>query len=376
MPAKLKDYLDEKAVRFLANEIASVHPLDTRRFVREATRGFEALELTERAAQVADALAKFLPRDVPEALDVVVRALGADEERAAAFDVSVFRFFAYPIFIAKYGLDHFEPSMRAQYELTKRFTSEGCIRAFIERYPERTYARLEEWATDPNAHVRRLVSEGTRPRLPWARRLVAYQKDPRPVIALLDRLKDDESLYVRRSVANNVNDIAKDHPSVAIEVCRRWMKGASAERRWIVRHALRTLVKRGDRAALEVLGFGDKPPSVWIEGAKLSAKRVAIGDSVVFELVLVNGGKKTERILVDYAVHFVKADGRARPKVFKLTTVELAPNERVALRRRVSFKTLSTRKPRPGRHRIELLLNGAAVPVGGVEVVARTQRTS
>lgn len=372
MPTKLKDYLDAKTVRGVAAELAHVYPeLDARRFVRDATRGFDELELTERAEAIADAFAKHLPSDPPRALEILVATL----EREST-ELTVFRFFAYATFISKYALEHFEPAMAAQYELTKRFTSEFCIRPFIERYPRETYARLERWAADPSEHVRRLVSEGTRPRLPWAPRLRAYQKDPRPVIALLERLKDDPSLYVRRSVANNVNDIAKDHPAIAIELCGRWMKGASQERKWIVRHALRTLVKRGDRAALEVLGFGKKPDGVRIERPKLSSARVSIGDALRFEFTLVNRGKKTERLLVDYAVHFVKANGDARPKVFKLTSVDLAPGGRIELGRKVSFKPMTTRKPQPGRHRIDVLVNGAALPIGAFEVVARRGRAS
>lgn len=372
MTTKLKDHLDAKTVRGLASEIAAVYPeFDAPRFVRDATRRFDELELTERGEAIADALAKHLPRDRPRALEILVATL----EREST-ELSVFRFFAYATFISKYALDHFEPAMKAQYELTKRFTSEFCIRAFIERYPRETYARLERWVSDPSEHVRRLVSEGTRPRLPWAPRLREYQRDPGPVIALLERLKDDPSLYVRRSVANNLNDIAKDHPAIAIDVCRRWMKGASEERKWIVRHALRTLVKRGDRAALAVLGFGKKPNGVRIERPKLSSARVNIGDALRFEFTLVNRGKKTERVLVDYAVHFVKANGEARPKVFKLTSVDLAPGARVELGRKVSFKPMSTRKPRPGPHRIDVLVNGAAVPLGAFEVVARRGRAS
>src|SRR5262249_34126743 len=153
----------------------------------------------------------------------------------------------------------FEPAMRAQYELTKRFSAESSIRAFLMQYPEATYARLLEWARDGSVHVRRLVSEGTRPRLPWAPRLRAFQDDPRPVIALLELLKDDPERYVQRSVANNLNDIGKDHPELAVEVCRRWSARTSPGRAWIVRHALRSLVKKGHRGALEAVGAGSRP---------------------------------------------------------------------------------------------------------------------
>jgi 3-methyladenine DNA glycosylase AlkC len=151
--------------------------------------------------------------------------------------------------------------MRAQYELTKRFTAEFSIRAFLEADPVATLERLEEWATDPNVHVRRLVSEGTRPRLPWAPRLPRFVEDPQPVLRLLEMLKDDPELYVRRSVANNLNDIAKDHPDLVVEVCARWSLQASPERRWLIRHGLRTLVKQGHEGALAVLGYGRGSPA-------------------------------------------------------------------------------------------------------------------
>ena len=136
--------------------------------------------------------------------------------------MDVFIYLPHVFFVAKFGVGHFEASMRAQYELTQRFTAEYSIRGFLERYPERTLARLREWAGDANAHVRRLVSEGTRPRLPWAPRLRAFQDDPQPVLELLELLKDDPELYVRRSVANNLNDIGKDNPTALIDTCRHW----------------------------------------------------------------------------------------------------------------------------------------------------------
>ena len=163
-------------------------------------------------------------------------------------------------FVAEYGLDHFEPSMQAHYQLTQRFTAEFSIRPFLIKHTEATLARLRQWARDPNEHVRRLVSEGTRPRLPWASRLPAFQADPAPVLALLELLKDDPALYVRRSVANNLNDIGKDHPRVLMQTAQRWMRDATPERAWVVRHALRWAVKQGDPAALKVLGFGKKSP--------------------------------------------------------------------------------------------------------------------
>ncbi len=165
-----------------------------------------------------------------------------------------FRYMPFVFYVGQHGLGAFEESMLAQYELTKRFTAEFSIRPFLIHHEAATLARLRQWTVDPDPNVRRLVSEGTRPRLPWAPRLPAFIADPAPVLELLELLRDDPSEYVRRSVANNLNDISKDHPDVVVEVARRWWADGDEPRRRLVRHALRTLVKRGDPAALEVLG--------------------------------------------------------------------------------------------------------------------------
>jgi 3-methyladenine DNA glycosylase AlkC len=257
--------------------------------------------------------------------------------------------------------------MRAQYELTRRFSAESSIRAFLLRYPEETHARLRAWAGDDNVHVRRLVSEGTRPRLPWAPRLRAFQEDPRPVIALLELLKDDPERYVQRSVANSLNDIGKDHPDLAVEVCRRWSAGASPARAWIVRHALRALVKKGHRGALEMLGVG-RWPAVRISGVRLVPRSIKLGGTLRFSFAIVSTGTAVQELLIDYIVHFVKANGATRPKVFKLRTLALSPGERVELGSTVSFKDLTTRRHYPGRHRIDLLINGIPHPLAEFDV--------
>jgi hypothetical protein len=196
--------------------------------------------------------------------------------------------------------------------------------------------------------------------------LRAYQKDPAPVLKLLEELKDDPELYVRRSVANNLNDIGKDHPALLVDVARRWWRGASEERRWIVRHALRSLVKRGNASALKLLGFGGKP-GVRIARVRLP-KRARIGETLRFEVEIASTSKTPQDLMIDYAVHFVKANGKASPKVFKLRKLRLAAGERVGLQGRVSLKVHTTRTPRPGRHALELIANGARLPLGAFTV--------
>ncbi len=235
--------------------------------------------------------------------------------------MAAFLYMPHLFFVAQHGLDHFEESMRAQHALTQLFTAEYSIRAYLDRHPERTLALLREWTRDPSEHVRRLVSEGTRPRLPWAPRLRAFQKDPRPVIELLELLKDDPSLYVRRSVANNLNDIGKDHPKLLVATAKRWLRGATPERRWIVNHALRSAVKRADAGALGALGYGGKA-DVAVRKAIIAPARARIGGSVSISFVLINKLPRRQRVMADLVVHFVKARGTGA-KTFKLKAVDL-----------------------------------------------------
>lgn len=371
MPASLKDILGPSAVAALARALRRAHPaLDEAAFERAGTRGLAALELTPRARHLAEVMHAHLPQPFPKAARAIRRSLGPELASTEDLGLSPLFYLPHVFYVAKYGLEHFEAAMEAQYELTQRFTAEFSIRAYLERHPEATYRRLEAWASDPNVHVRRLVSEGTRPRLPWAPRLRAFQADPRPVLALLERLKDDPERYVQRSVANNLNDIGKDHPELLVEVCREWSREAPESRRWIVRHALRSLVKAAHPGALALLGVGARP-RVRVEELRLTPQVARLGDTLRFTLALRSTSREPQSLMVDYAVHFVKANGGRRPKVFKLRRVELGPRASVTLAGKVSLEDLSTRKHYPGSHELELVVNGVSMPLGGFEVRAR-----
>jgi 3-methyladenine DNA glycosylase AlkC len=336
-------------------------------FVADALDGYEALELTPRAWHIARVLGRYLPSDYDRAIEILVASLGDKVPEAELTGMDVFVYLPHVFYVAEFGADHFESSMRAQYELTQRFTAEFSIRVFLRRYPEPTLARLREWALDPSGHVRRLVSEGTRPRLPWAPRLRAFQEDPRPVLQLLELLKDDPELYVRRSVANNLNDIGKDNPTALIETCRRWTENSNAERRWLIRHALRSAVKRADPEALEILGFGTAAVSV--RDVRVTPEVVSIGDSATITVELANDSSAPQRLLVDLRVHFVKANGTTSPKVFKLKELELEPGTATRVVKTISLAQHTTRTHYPGRHHVEVLVNGAAHDAGAFEVV-------
>jgi 3-methyladenine DNA glycosylase AlkC len=358
MAEPLKNYFGPEVPARIADMIQNVDSAFPREaFLVDVLDGYQALELTPRARHIALVLGRHLPQDYERAVEILIASLGPKLEVAELTGMDVFIYLPHVFFVAEFGAEHFETSMRAQYELTQRFSAEYSIRVFLARFPELTLARLQEWAHDQNVHVRRLVSEGTRPRLPWAPRLRAFQADPRPVLELLDQLKDDPELYVRRSVANNLNDIGKDNPAALIETCRRWMRDASAERRWLIRHALRSAVKRGEPAALEILGFGEATAAS-VREIRVVPAVVPIGESVTFSVDMTNEGSSTERLLVDLRVHFVKANGRPSPKVFKLKELDLAPHASAELTKTISLAQHTTRTHYPGPHRIEVVVNG------------------
>jgi 3-methyladenine DNA glycosylase AlkC len=352
----------------IAAMVEAVHPaFASAEFVADCLDGYDALDLMPRARRISQVLARFLPADAAASIRILMASLGPRAEPMKGMEP--FIYLPHVFFVAEQGIDLLDLSLEAQYELTQRFTAEFSIRAFIDRYPEEVLARLGQWASDPSAHVRRLVSEGTRPRLPWAPRLARFQADPRPVIELLELLKDDPEEYVRRSVANNLNDIAKDHPEIVVEVCRRWLTGASEVRRRLVRHALRTLIKEGHTEALALLGFGQDSPVV-VEHFEVVPSRVLIGAKVQLQALLRNGADGSQPVLVDFRMHFVKADGATRPKVFKGASFSLAPGATKPVKKTVSLAQHTTRKHYPGRHRVEILLNG--VVRGSVSFVVRS----
>jgi 3-methyladenine DNA glycosylase AlkC len=218
-------------------------------------------------------------------------------------------------------------------------------------------AQMLEWAGSDNEHQRRLASEGSRPRLPWGVALAPFKKDPSPILPILERLKNDPSEYVRRSVANNLNDIAKDNPQVVIDVLRRWQTDADENTQWIIERALRTLVKAGHNEALSLLGYGEQA-QVKLNSLTLSADTVAMGDSLSFSAEIESQSDQPQNLVIDYVVYYKKSSGKLAAKVFKLTKKELLPGEIVSLRRKVSFQP-TTRVYYAGEHAIALKINGA-----------------
>ncbi len=261
----------------------------------------------------------------------------------------------FPDIVEQFGLDHWDLSMRALETFTPLCSSEFAIRPFIRRDPARAMRQLRAWSQHPDEHVRRLSSEGCRPRLPWAMALPEFQRDPAPVLPILERLRTDPSEYVRRSVANNLNDIAKDHPAVVLGIARRWLK-EKPETHKLVKHGCRTLLKRGDAEALALFGFADDPALV-VRRLVLEHPRPAIGGALVFAFDVHNGAGDEEPVRIEYAIDYRKARGHHHRKVFKISERPLAARETIT--RRHALRDLTTRTHHPGEHRLHIVLNGA-----------------
>src|SRR5262245_23725833 len=354
---QLREVFNPAVVDQLAHEIARTWPaFDHVGFSTTINSQLEPLSFGARNTLIRDTLWAYLPKQFPQAVQILLDSLGPEIPHCEVTGFDGFIVMSQNDFVAKYGLEHFDISMQALYEMTKRFTAEGAIRAFIQRYPDRTLVRLQQWAEDPNCHVRRLVSEGTRPRLPLAPRLPEFVRDPRPVLALLELLKADPELMVRRSVANNVNDIAKDHPDLVVETLARWKQAADPGTQWIIGHAARTLLKQGHAGALALLGYA--ATSISVASFQLKGTKVHTGEDLVFAIDIQSTADEPQSLMIDYVVHHMKANGKLAPKVFKLAKKRLHRHETLSLSKRHAFRPLSTRVYYPGRHALELQING------------------
>lgn len=349
MAQRLKDlYLTRESVGKLAAAIRIVSQnFEADRFLRDVFNPeWKNLELLGRMHHISRCLGKHLRLPYDQALRVLEKAAPSVQ----GWEVMVF-----PDFVEMFGQDDPDRSIPALGFFTRFGSAEFAIRPFLICHPARAMAAMHRWALDPEPKVRRLASEGSRPKLPWAIALPAFKVDPTPVLEILEKLKDDPSEDVRRSVANNLNDISKDHPGVLLDVCRRWM-GNSPRTDALLKHACRGLLKKGNREALRRFGFVLRG-SAKVEGLLLAKKRVSIGGRLAFGFTLVVGGKERRKIRLEYAIDYAKNSGKTSRKVFHLSEKRHTPG-RVPIRREHAFKNLTTRRHYPGQHRITIIVNG------------------
>lgn len=337
--------------------------VDADRFAETAIAGLDRLEFKQRSEHIVDALETCLPDDFRSACAILTGALHPEDDvdlsDQTIDELGIRGWAIIPMaeYVARRGLDDFDHSLNVLKEMTKRSSSEFAVRPFLKADPERAMRHVAAWSRDGNYHVRRLASEGIRPRLPWGMRLHGFVDDPSPLLPVLKTLRDDRHEYVRRSVANNLNDIAKDHPDLVAGVARDWLAGnPGRDRERLVRHACRTLIKAGHGPALEALGYG--PPQVALRALDLDRDTVGFGDALQISAELVSTGTAAQELIVDYVIHHRKANGQTSPKVFKWTSFRLAAGETRRLARKHAFRPITTRVYHGGEHRIEIQANG------------------
>ncbi|NQZ55954.1 MAG: DNA alkylation repair protein [Lentisphaeraceae bacterium] len=354
----LKEGLGADAIGRIANGLSKkITEFPANAFIDDCLHGLNKLELKARVHHIIEVLHKYLPDDFTKAADILI-SLKKHWDYGDKND-SYAIFAAWPIidYIGVHGLAHPDKSLQAMHSLTSLFSAEFAIRPFIRDHFDITYLYLKKWCLDQDEHVRRLVSEGIRPRLPWGMRLNQFCQEPAPILPLLEKLKDDKSEYVRRSVANNLNDISKDHPQLVIATCSSWYKKANKNRQWIIRHATRTLVKAGHPQVFGLLGYTDSP-LLKINNFSLDKAEIKLNDCIQINAFIQSTADSEQNFVVDYAIHHVKNNGKLTAKVFKLKNIKLAGGEAADVSKKHAMKYISTRKYYPGTHFIELLING------------------
>ncbi len=367
----LKDHLfNKKSVTYFADLFyMRDHSFPKEKFVKKILKDFPDLELKERIVRIRQELEKVLSSDYQEALATILQALPPELDPTKTDD-DFGEFILAPLgnFIAINGCipEHLTLSLNALRECTKRFSVEHDIRYFINAFPKETFDFLQKGAQSKNYHVRRLSSEGLRPTLPWSMNIDLDYKIP---IEILDQLFSDRTRYVTRSVANHMNDISKIDPNLVIAKLSQWQQSGtqdSKEMEFIMNHSLRTLIKKGNKDALELLGYPPQPKIV-IKNFDLKSQIVMIGENLEFSCDIVS--LVSQKLMIDYAVHHKLASGKTNPKVFKTKKGSFEKGEIITIHKKQPFRIMTTKKLYPGIHRMELQINGVRYSLGSFNLV-------
>ena len=366
MSTLLKERLADDAIAQIACVFSKIKPnFASQDFIHQAQSGIHKLELKARVYYLIDVLAQYLPSDFAQTALLLQQV---PQHWLAHNTQDNYSFAAWPIidYVAVYGLNHPDLALQTLKILTPLFTAEFAIRPFLQHHFDLTYGYLQAWARDDNYHVRRLASEGCRPRLPWGQRVPYLMSNHQEIITILEQLKDDNSDYVRRSVANNLNDISKDYPEKVIGVAQRWLANEpTVHRQWIIKHATRGLVKSGHADALALLGFSQK---LNIKNLDFSLNKTQISMNETVQLSLSFCLPKAQNLVIDYALHLPRANGKKSIKVFKWKTGLLAAGEH-HLTQNYTFKVITTRRYYEGEHYFEMLVNGQSFGLQAIELV-------
>jgi 3-methyladenine DNA glycosylase AlkC len=352
----LKDIYSKEFYSQFSEMLRELVPaFDKNRFIKQIfDKSWQNKELKERMKHTSFVLNSMFPTDFGETTKLIERIIKTLQKNKITETTIEFMFL--PDYIETYGISHFETSVKS-IELVTQFTScEFAVRPFIIKYSERMIAQMIEWSLHENHHVRRLASEGSRPRLPWAMALPELKRNPNPILPLLENLKNDPSEYVRRSVANNLNDIAKDNPEIVINIAKQW-KGKSKETDAIIKHGCRTLLKQGNLEILKHFRLNNNP-KIEVSNFKIKTRKILVGESLEFSFILQNNDKQTQFVRLEYGIHYLRQNGQLSKKVFKISERQLQPNEKIEIQRKQSFKIITTRKFYAGQQKLSLIING------------------
>jgi 3-methyladenine DNA glycosylase AlkC len=321
---------------------------DALHFVKEVTIELPALSLNGRMRNTSVVLRKYLPADYKKAVEILFAAAPRLPKGYTALVL--------PDFVGMYGKAHFDLSMQALKYFTSFGSSEFAIREFLKTDLLKTLKVMDTWADDEDPHVRRLASEGSRPRLPWSFKLDEIIRNPALTQNILEKLKADEALYVRKSVANHLNDISKENADFMLTLVNGWDK-TNEYTRWIVKHASRSLIKKGHAGSLALFNF-EEDVKVRFDKFRLAPPAIRLGETLEFQFDLTSQGNAAQKLVIDYAVHYARASGVPSRKVFKLKEITLLPGQKMHIVKKQRFADFTTRKHHPGKHTVEVLING------------------
>ncbi len=346
-----KSFIDE--LTLVLSETISV--FNKKKFVQKIfDENWESKELKQRMRHITLALHQFLPDDFVKSSKIIID-ISKKYIVKKGEGLSFLHMFL-PEYLELFGINHFVESVKAFEQVTKFTSAEFAVRPFIIKYPEKMMQQMLLWSTNDNIYVRRLSTEGCRPRLPWAIALPAFKKNPAPILPILENLKNDDAETVRKSVANNINDISKDNPEIVLSIIKKW-KGKSKNTDWIIKHGARTLLKKGHENVMDKFGLRSVT-EIQIRKFKLSSSSITLGDTLAFSFHLLNNESKDHKLRVDYAIYYMKSGGNQSKKVFRLTENIFLKQKTVIISKKQRFIDFTTRKHYSGKHHIAIIVNG------------------
>lgn len=368
MAEPLKNIFSRRLIEPFADEVQATWPkFPTQTFLNQVfDPNWENLELKQRIRHISHVLRSQLPAAYPDALEIVVKTTQRYLKQHG--EKLTFEYIFLPDFVEIHGPDYPDFSIPALETITKWSSAEFAVRPFLLRYPERMHAQMLHWSRHESPMVRRLSSEGIRPRLPWGMGVPMLKKDPSPILPILENLKNDPAETVRRSVANNLNDIAKDHPELVLSIADRWL-GHSAETDWVVRHACRGLLKKGNAAALAHFGFQKGVKGIEITSFEFSPI-VRLGGRLEFSFEIKNTESDPAQLRLEYGIDYQTLSGKISTKVFKIKELSLSSGESAKIAKYQGFQDFTTRKHYVGKHILRILVNGTELDKAEFEVIA------